>query len=92
MNKLFVIMTALALASCGSSPSPKHQESDMNHIQQSLPEGCSLHYAGEVHVAGSVRPSRIFYTICGNVTTTSGTYWAGKYNYSNNAVTIGIKQ
>lgn len=90
MKKIFFLVPALTLAACTNGASSADQEADMSKVQATLPDGCSLHYAGEVRVEGRSRPSRIFYTVCNGVTTTSEThaYKQGKKTVDLNTVAI----
>jgi hypothetical protein len=78
MNKIFGLVGVMSvftmLTACHATPQEHAQ--DMNAVQARLPENCELHYAGKVRVEGSVHtsPSRIFYAVCGDTTTTSETH------------------
>ncbi len=76
MNKIFslcsIMVAATALTACYASS--QEQAQDMNAVQARLPENCQLTFAGRVRVEGSVHPSRIFYTVCGDTTTVSETH------------------
>lgn len=90
MKKFSVCFVALALAACDATP--QDQDFDMRMAQSSLPEGCELHYAGDVRVANhsSERPSRIFFVDCKDTVTTSETHSVpqGKTSVDQNNVTV----
>lgn len=93
MKKISICLIPLLLAACNATP--QDQDYDMRRVQESLPEGCTLHYAGEVRVAdrNSERPSRIFYTDCKDVVTTSETHpvTEGKTTVDANTITVNRK-
>jgi len=92
--KKFVVVSlfSLALVGCIERADIQEQEADMTKVRDSLPAGCSLHYAGKVRVEGTIenRPSRIFFTVCGNTVTTSQTHSVtqGKTTVDQNDVTV----
>lgn len=88
MKKFFVITLAFGLAACGAAP--EEQAADMAYIQSHMPEGCKIEYAGTVTPVGYHRPSQIFYTVCGDVTTISETHEVheGKVTYPQTTVTV----
>jgi hypothetical protein len=92
MKKIAIVLSMFALTGCIERADIQEQEADMTKIQNSLPEGCSLHFAGRVRVEGSIenRPSRIFFTVCGNTVTTSETHSVtqGKTTVDQNDVTV----
>lgn len=92
MKKVLVLASALALAGCIDRASIQDQEADIARVQSSLPNGCTLHYAGEVRVEGyrDNRPSRIFFTVCGDTVTTSETLSvpSGKTTVDQNNVSV----
>lgn len=89
--KKFAIVIALGLLSACKA-SPQDQSNDMQRVANGLPDGCTLHYAGDVRIAGHdiQHPSRIFFTKCGNIVTTSETHTVqnGKNTAQLNTVTI----
>lgn len=93
MKKIVFLIPVLALAACDATP--QDQDFDMRQVQTSLPEGCILHYAGDVRVAehSSKRPSRIFYVDCKDAVTTSETHAVsqGKTTVDQNNVTVLTK-
>lgn len=92
MKKIFIISLIGLLSACGATP--EEQTFDLQRVQNSLPEGCVINYAGEVRVTGSDRASRIFYTVCGAVTTTSISKEAksGKSTYTVNEAVVNINE
>lgn len=90
MKKISICLIPLLLAACDATP--QDQDYDMRMVQSSLPEGCTLRYAGEVRVAerSSERPSRIFYVDCKETITTSETHSVpqGKTSVDQNNVTV----
>ena len=88
MKKFFVIALALGLAACGATP--EQEQRDMLYLQARMPQGCELHYAGELTPSGAHYPSRIFYTICNDVTTVSETHkqQTGKTSHGETSVTV----
>ena len=88
MKKFLVIALALSLAACGATPA--EEAADMALVQTRMPEGCELHYAGEITPADAHYPSRIFYTVCGDVTTVSETHkqQTGKTSHPETSVTV----
>jgi len=95
MKKFVVLVSAFALAGCIDRANIQDQEADIETIQSSLPDGCTLRYAGEVRVEGyrESRPSRVFVTVCGNTVTTSETHTVqqGKATVDENTVTVVTK-
>ena len=91
MKKFSIGLFALLLTACGATP--EEQNFDMQQIQQGLPEGCTLHFAGYVRVAESEHPSRIFYTDCKDAVTVSElhTVQQGKTTTAQNNVTVVTK-
>lgn len=92
MKKIFAVLMIAALAACNATP--EEQAFDLGRIQKQLPEGCEIHYAGKVRTADSEYQSRIFYTRCGEVTTTSESheYQSGKTSVTTtNATVNGIE-
>lgn len=92
MKKIAIVFVSMfALTGCHSAER-QDQETDMMKVQTSLPAGCSLHYAGEVRVEGfrESRPSRVFFTICGDAVTTSETHTVpdGKNTAEQNDITV----
>jgi hypothetical protein len=91
MKKIAIVLVS-TIALTGCSADSQDQETDMMKVQTSLPAGCSLHYAGEVRVEGfrESRPSRVFFTICGNAVTTSETHTVpnGKHTAEQNDITV----
>lgn len=75
MKKIIGLFTVCLLSAC--SASVEQQQQSINAAQSKLPEGCTIGYAGEVLVKGSIRPSRVFYTVCGKVVTTSDSHTVG---------------
>ena len=100
MNKFVLLPFAiLALTGCGipkADAQNQDQAQDMAKVQASLPSGCKLHYAGSVRVEGfrEIRPSRVFFTVCGDVTTTSqtNTVTQGKTTFDQNDVAVSINK
>lgn len=92
MKKFVVLVSMFALTGCIERATVQEQEADIKTIQSTLPSGCTLHYAGEVRVEGyrEERPSRIFFTVCGNTVTTSETHSVqqGKTTIDQNNVTV----
>lgn len=92
MKKFVVLISAFALAGCIERASQQDQENDIKAVQATLPQGCTLRYAGEVRVEGwrENRPSRIFYTVCNDTVTTSQTnsVTQGKTTVDQNDVTV----
>ena len=95
MKKVAVVLVSmLALAGCidRDRASVQDQEADIARVQASLPSGCTLHYAGEVRVEGyrDNRPTRIFFTVCGNTVTTSATHSVqqGKITVDENDINV----
>lgn len=88
MKKFAIVAVFALLAACGATP--EEQEHDIRQVQEALPDNCELHYAGEVRTEGSEHASRIFYTTCGDVTTTSEnhTRQSGKTTVLDTDVTI----
>jgi hypothetical protein len=91
MKKIAIVLVSMfALTAC--SANRQDQSADMMKVQGSLPAGCTLHYAGEVRVEGfrESRPSRIFFTVCGNTVTTSETHSVrqGNTTVDQNDVTV----
>ena len=90
MKKLVFLIPIFALAACDATP--QDQDFDMRQVQATLPQGCSLHYAGDVRVQGhsSDRPSRIFFTVCSDTVTTSETHSVqqGKTTVDQNSVVV----
>jgi hypothetical protein len=96
MKKIAIVLVSMfALTGCIERADSQDQETDMMKVQTSLPAGCSLHYAGEVRVEGfhELRPSRVFFTICGNTVTTSETHSVnqGKTTVDQNDITVVTK-
>lgn len=87
MKKISICLIPLLLAACDATP--QDQDFDMRQVQSSLPEDCTLHYAGEVRVAArsSERPSRIFYVDCADTVTASETH-SVKTTVDQNNVTV----
>lgn len=90
MKKISVCFVALALTACTATP--QDQDYDMRMVQAALPDGCTLHYAGEVRVAdrSEDRPSRVFFVNCKDTVTTSETHSVsqGKTTVDQNNVTV----
>lgn len=90
MKKIVFLAPVFALAACDATL--QDQNFDMQQVQSSLPEGCTLHYAGDVRVAEhrSGRPSRIFYVDCKGSVTTSETHAvsSGKTTVEQNSVVV----
>jgi hypothetical protein len=90
MKKISVCLFALALTACNATP--QDQDFDMRMAQSNLPEGCNLHYAGDVRVANHSEdhPSRIFFVNCKDTVTTSETHSVqqGKTTVDQNNVTV----
>lgn len=95
MKKFIVLVSMFALAGCIDRATVQEQETDIETIQSSLPEGCTLRYAGEVRVEGyrANRPSRVFVTVCGNTVTTSETHTVqqGKATVDENTIAVVAK-
>lgn len=72
MKKFVVLGIALALTGCNATI--EEQNKDLEAVKNALPAGCVVHYAGEVRVADTRYPSRVFYVQCGSVTTTTETH------------------
>lgn len=89
MKKIAVIGLIFALSACGATP--EQQASSMAAVQDKLPDGCELTYAGDVDVADSQYPSHIFFVKCGDVTTVSETHLVpnGKQTRPLTTVTVG---
>lgn len=88
MKKFFVIALAFGLAACGATP--EETAAQMALIQSHMPKGCTLHYAGKVLPEGAHYSSRIFYTVCGDVTTVSETHevQTGKTTHAENTINV----
>ena len=91
MKKIAIVLVSMfALTACTATP--QDQDFDMRRVQENLPEGCSLHYAGDVRVANhnEDRPSRVFFTVCNHVVTTSETHAVqnGKTTVDQNNITV----
>lgn len=96
MKKVAIVLVSMfALTGCVERTDSQEQAADIAQVQSALPAGCTLHYAGEVRVEGyrESRPSRIFFTVCGNIVTTSETHTVpeGKYTSEQNDITIVTK-
>ena len=96
MKKVAVVLVSmLALTGCIDRATVQEQEADIAAIQASLPDGCVLRYAGEVRVDGfrENRPSRVFFTVCGDTVTTSETHSVqqGKTTVDQNDITVVTK-
>lgn len=92
MKNIFAILALATLTACNATP--EEQAFDLDRIQKQLPEGCEIHYAGKVRTVDSERESRIFYTKCGEVTTTSESHeeQSGKTSVTTtNATVNGIE-
>jgi hypothetical protein len=93
MKKIAIVLVSMfALTGCIERADNQDQTADMMKVQGSLPEGCTLHYAGRVRVEGTIEkhPSRIFFTVCGNAVTTSETHSVqqGKTTVDQNDVSV----
>lgn len=92
MKKIAIVLSMFALTGCIERADNQDQAADMMKVQSSLPAGCTLHYAGEVRVEGfrENRPSRVFFTVCGNAVTTSETHSVqqGKTTVDQNDVSV----
>lgn len=91
--KKFAILAAFALlAACDATP--EEQDYDMRQVQNQLPEGCEIHYAGSVRTEGSRYASKVFYTTCGKVTTTSESHTepSGKTTRLESSANVSINQ
>jgi hypothetical protein len=96
MKKIAIVLVSMiALTGCIQRADSQDQTEDMMNVQGSLPEGCSLHYAGAVRVEGfrENRPSRVFFTVCGDTVTTSETHSVqqGKTTVDQNDITVVTK-
>ena len=89
------VVSMFALTGCGLRADSQDQAADITRVQSALPAGCTLHYAGEVRVEGwrESRPSRIFFTVCGDTVTTSETHSVteGKTTVDQNDITVVTK-
>lgn len=87
MKKIIAIMCLGLLASCASQAD---QQADLQRVRSELPDGCVVRYAGEVRIAGDSHPSRVFYTVCGSITTSTEnhTVTAGKTSYNSSTVSV----
>lgn len=87
-----ILLCSTVLVACVPRTTDQEQNNDLIIIQNSLPDNCKVSYAGKIRVAGEspYDPSRIFYTVCGDVTTTSESHEVqeGKYTRTENNVTI----
>lgn len=88
MKKFAILGIALALAGCGATI--EDQDHDLSAVQDSLPTGCVIHYAGEVRTEGSNYPSRVFYTTCGSTTTVAETHTVKHGKSSHEQTTIVV--